>query len=443
MKWFVILLVGVGSLWFVEHQWYMFSLQEEEQFQMLRGKIAELERKVASNGGNGGGGGGGLAEMERMAASVGAVNRPAAPAATAPVAKGYDPLGGAVEELRKQLAELKSQENFDFGLLQDEVMKANDSPQPCDPHENYADCINVWNSPFLQSEKKPRILCAVMHSKREHQQALDIKNGWGSKCDGLVFLSDHDDPELGAIDVHSKWEGSYKTLIYKMFKGWEHIHDNMMDDYDWFLKADTDSLVIIENLQKLIYDHYSGLDEFIGISLGRRLKYDEFRNTFPAKDKRTGETKYFANHDNMFGYFNSGSTHIMNKEALLMLVCAVRKDKTCNIEHRQRVKHRYDFPTDALSDGTGAVMIPDTEDRRICIRGFDPNDCECDRLYETQGNHEDVLVSVCLQTFGMYALRRAARVGEGLVLRPQVTILPHEQGSRAATIDNSKYTMLH
>ena len=93
----------------------------------------------------------------------------------------------------------------------------------------------------------------VLSTKREEQKALAVKKTWGAKCDQLLFLADYNDPNLPAVDMKAKWEGTGDCLIDKIFKGWQHVHENRLSgklpDFDFVLKADLDSMPIMENLR--------------------------------------------------------------------------------------------------------------------------------------------------------------------------------------------------
>ena len=44
-------------------------------------------------------------------------------------------------------------------------------------------------------------------------------------------------------------------LLLFMQHGFRHAFHNLLNDFDWFLKADDDTYVIMENLHKLLYPH--------------------------------------------------------------------------------------------------------------------------------------------------------------------------------------------
>jgi hypothetical protein len=147
-------------------------------------------------------------------------------------------------------------------------------PKHCTAEDDVG-CISIDFS-YGQGIKKQggglKILCMVLSTKREHQIALDIKNTWGSKCDQLLFLADYDDPSLPAVDMKATWEGSGDCLIDKIFKGWQYVHDarlsGKLPDFNFVLKADVDSMPVMENVRKLLVEqegrHYAGQPVYVG-----------------------------------------------------------------------------------------------------------------------------------------------------------------------------------
>ena len=81
-------------------------------------------------------------------------------------------------------------------------------------------------------------------------QAVHVKHTWGSHCDKLIFMSTEEDKELGAIklDVEEGRQGLWgKTKL-----GFKHVYENYFDQFDWFMKADDDTFVIVENMKALL-----------------------------------------------------------------------------------------------------------------------------------------------------------------------------------------------
>ena len=63
-------------------------------------------------------------------------------------------------------------------------------------------------------------------------------------------MSTEEDIRLGAIklDVENGREG----LWDKVKLGFKHVYNNHFDDFDWFLKADDDTFMVIENLKEML-----------------------------------------------------------------------------------------------------------------------------------------------------------------------------------------------
>ena len=101
-----------------------------------------------------------------------------------------------------------------------------------------------------------------------------MKHTWGSHCDKLIFMSTEEDKELGAIklDVEEGRQGLWgKTKL-----GFKHVYENYFDQFDWFMKADDDTFVIVENL-KFLLAHYSTMDP---LSFGHHFKVLGVRKHF-------------------------------------------------------------------------------------------------------------------------------------------------------------------
>lgn len=123
--------------------------------------------------------------------------------------------------------------------------------------------------------KRIRVLCWVFTSQdRLHRFGKAVKETWGKRCSVLVFMSNQDDKEFGAINLEAH-DAVMSNKWSKTRAAWKYIHKNHLHDADWFLKADDDTYVIMENL-RLLLTSYSPTDPAY---LGRWFKTSGEYNT--------------------------------------------------------------------------------------------------------------------------------------------------------------------
>ena len=79
-----------------------------------------------------------------------------------------------------------------------------------------------------------------------------MKRTWGSRCGKTLYISDTNNETFPTIAV-TNYTG-HKQLWAKTRKTFELIYDKYFDDFDWFLKADDDTYVIVDNLKKFLYN---------------------------------------------------------------------------------------------------------------------------------------------------------------------------------------------
>ncbi|XP_071051380.1 glycoprotein-N-acetylgalactosamine 3-beta-galactosyltransferase 1-like [Onthophagus taurus] len=108
-----------------------------------------------------------------------------------------------------------------------------------------------------------KILCWVMTCPQNHYlKAFHVKQTWGKRCDVLLFMSSKKDESLPAIGLEVK-EGR-EHLWEKSREAFKYLYKYYLNDIDWFIKADDDTYVIIENLRLLLRQYDPKKAYFLG-----------------------------------------------------------------------------------------------------------------------------------------------------------------------------------
>lgn len=115
----------------------------------------------------------------------------------------------------------------------------------------------------------PRVLCYVLTGPTTHKSALNVRDTWGRRCDAMVFFSTKEDAELQP-EILKVQEG-YGFLWAKAKAALEHLH-RRYPDYDWYMKADDDTFVIVENLRLFLKDLQPQEPAYYGVKFRQHVK---------------------------------------------------------------------------------------------------------------------------------------------------------------------------
>ncbi|GMS79495.1 hypothetical protein PENTCL1PPCAC_1670, partial [Pristionchus entomophagus] len=103
---------------------------------------------------------------------------------------------------------------------------------------------------------KGEILCWVLTAEKYHDtRALAVNDSWLRRCDHGVFFTNKPFEKQQRIPYRTLFAGipdSYENLFYKSRYAFYYISEIMRADYDWFVKADDDTYLIVDNLRKYL-----------------------------------------------------------------------------------------------------------------------------------------------------------------------------------------------
>ncbi|KAJ8358719.1 hypothetical protein SKAU_G00152440 [Synaphobranchus kaupii] len=156
------------------------------------------------------------------------------------------------------------------------------------------------NSMADELYKKVRVLCWVMTGpKNLEKKARHVKATWTRHCNVALFMSSVDDPDFPTIGLDTK-EGR-DQLYWKTIRAFHYALEKHGHEADWFLKADDDTFVVVENLRWLLANHTPEEPVYFGKRFKPYVKQ---------------------------GYMSGGAGYVLSKEALRRFVEAF-STKTC------------------------------------------------------------------------------------------------------------------
>ncbi|TFK03557.1 Glycoprotein-N-acetylgalactosamine 3-beta-galactosyltransferase 1-B [Platysternon megacephalum] len=148
------------------------------------------------------------------------------------------------------------------------------------------------NATAAELYSKVRILCWVMtgpsnlETKARHVQAT-----WVRHCNVVLFMSSVRDDGFPTVGLDAK-EGR-DQLYWKTIRAFQYVHQHHLEQADWFLKADDDTFVVLDNLRWLLANHTPEEPVYFG----KRFK--------PFVKQ---------------GYMSGGAGYVLSKEALRRFV---------------------------------------------------------------------------------------------------------------------------
>jgi len=129
--------------------------------------------------------------------------------------------------------------------------------------------------------REVRVLCFMMtHDDALKRQADIIMDTWAKRCNKFIFFSTIADPTLPNIkDVVILKETTSWTQLQEAMN---YVYRKHSDDFDWILKANDNSYVVMENLRHLLYQY----DTDWPLIIGQRFLAEDYMNGVFALSRR-------------------------------------------------------------------------------------------------------------------------------------------------------------
>jgi len=115
-------------------------------------------------------------------------------------------------------------------------------------------CNYEISSQFQNNLTELRVFCFVLTAPIYFDtRARAVNSTWGRRCDGLFFVTElsNDTLDLPIAPIANITSG-YEHLTYKVVSALQYAFEYHFDNFDWFVKADDDTYIFMENLKAFL-----------------------------------------------------------------------------------------------------------------------------------------------------------------------------------------------
>ncbi|KAH8237750.1 hypothetical protein KR038_011135 [Drosophila bunnanda] len=156
--------------------------------------------------------------------------------------------------------------------------------------------------------REVRILCWVLTTPKYHKtRAAHVLRTWGRRCNKILFMTSQADDELPTM-VLTKPD-RYEVLWGKTKEAFTRLYEEMRDEADWFMKADDDTFVFLENLRYMLYPYSPNTSIYFGFNY-----------------------KMIGTHPKNSSYMSGGSGYVLSREALRTFAEGLNDTTKCRQE---------------------------------------------------------------------------------------------------------------
>lgn len=168
--------------------------------------------------------------------------------------------------------------------------------------------LSIYGGEFHPSSK---LFCTIYTYEAQHEKVMPaLRETWAKRCDGFMASSTATDKNLSTVYIPHEGPEEYNNIAQKIRSTWLYIHDNYVDDYEWFYIGGDDVYVLVENLK-----YYLGSEEIRTAS-----EFGEKPLFLGRKFNREGKPEW---------EFNAGGPgYLLNRAALKALVMSFN-EKDC------------------------------------------------------------------------------------------------------------------
>ncbi|CAF3261485.1 unnamed protein product, partial [Rotaria sp. Silwood2] len=112
-------------------------------------------------------------------------------------------------------------------------------------------------------EALPRVLCFILTSPKYFlSRTKAVNETWASRCDRHFFVTEYSQEKMTSEEIRFAKHISiaplknitpgYDHLTQKSTSAFLFAYDNYFNDFEWFVKADDDTFLIVEHLKEFL-----------------------------------------------------------------------------------------------------------------------------------------------------------------------------------------------
>ena len=120
-----------------------------------------------------------------------------------------------------------------------------------------------------------------------------------------------DDPKMPFVYLNITED--YFRMTDKTLKTIEYVYDNLMNDFDWFVRANDDTYIIVENLRLFLADKCPNEK----MNYGKVLQYVQLK-------------QIYVSGNNSAGFHQGGAGVIISRESVRLFASSLKKG-TCDL----------------------------------------------------------------------------------------------------------------
>jgi len=123
-----------------------------------------------------------------------------------------------------------------------------------------------------------RIYCLILTSPNYFDtRARAVNLTWAPRCDKFSFISEYsNDTKSLPIAPIANISSGYGHLTQKTTLAFHYVYENFFNDFDWFVKADDDTYLFVENLKLFLKEQNTSEPITFGYNFKVCLSIDDF-----------------------------------------------------------------------------------------------------------------------------------------------------------------------